>query len=148
MMKMRIAVHLSLAVCAVSAAPSFGAGPTASGADPCALIDKAAMAALFGELKEGPKPDTGLRQERECGYTNMAGSWLKLSVYGKDRWGWEKGMANEPRDIAGLGDEAFVTKRGTDSVVYVRKGESILEVSCSCSREEAEKVARKAAPKI
>ena len=146
-MKMRIAVHLGLAVWAISAGPSFGADP-ASGPDPCALVDKAAMATLFGEIKEGPKPDTGLRQERQCGYTNMAGSWVKLSVYGKDRWDWEKNMANEPRDIAGLGDEAFVTKRGTDSVVYLRKGESILEVSCSCSREDAEKIARKAAPKI
>jgi hypothetical protein len=119
--------------------------------DPCAMIDIGELASGFGEIKEGPVAGTGLRNERQCNYTNTAGSWLKLSLYsGADRWEWERGITNaqNPRDVAGLADEAFAIKRGTDSVVYVRAAESILELSCSCSSEVAESLARKAASKL
>ena len=120
-------------------------------ADPCALVTPPDMAVMFGELKEGPSPSTGLRDERQCNYTNMSGSWIKLSLYsGQERWDWEKGITNaqNPRAVGGLGDEAFAIKRGTDSVVYVRKGQSILELSCSCSSENAEAIARVATTRL
>ena len=106
---------------------------------------------MFGELKDGPLPSTGLRNERQCNFTNMAGSWIKLSVYGgADRWESDKAMTNaqSPRQVGGLGDEAFAIKRGTDSVVYVRKDGTILELSCSCSSENAEAIARVATTKL
>ena len=149
---MKKEIAFGIAVCVVLSAPRQAAAEEPSkGPDPCTLVDKAALAGLFGELKEGPTPGSGLRNERQCDYTNMTGSWIKFSLYsGMDRWEWEKGMANaqNPKDLAGLGDEAFAIKRGSDSVVYVRKGESILELSCSCSRDVAEKIARKAAGKL
>lgn len=119
--------------------------------DPCVLVPRQDMQTMFGELKEGPTPGTGLRNERQCNYTNTAGEWIKLSVYGgTDRWQWEKGITNaqNPRDIGGLGDEAFAIKRGTDAVVYVRKGETILELSCSCPAERAEAISRVATTKL
>ena len=133
---------------AIAAATS---APAVSNADPCALVSAQDMGVMFGELKEGPSPSTGLRNERQCNYTNMAGSWIKLSLYGgAERWEWEKGITNaqNPREVGGLGDEAFAIKRGTDSVVYVRKGDSILELSCSCSSENAEAIARVATTKL
>ena len=53
-------------------------------------MTKAEVAAIFGELKGEPKPDTGLLEEKQCGYENVKGSWLKLSVYPSDRWGMRK----------------------------------------------------------
>ena len=114
-------------------------------ADPCLLVTPQDMGVMFGALKEGPAPSSGLRHERQCNYTNEAGSWIKLSLYeGSERWEWEKGIttSQSPRTLGGLGDEAFAIRRGTDAVVYVRKGESILELSCSCSAETAEAIAR------
>ena len=137
----------------VSAAPVATAAPAASAGsvDPCALVSAQDMGVMFGELKEGPSTSTGLRNERQCNFTNMAGSWIKLSVYsGADRWEWEKGITNalSPRAVGGLGDDAFAVHRGTDAVVYVRKGESILELSCSCPAETAEAIARVATTKL
>ena len=119
--------------------------------DPCSLVAPAAIASSFGELKEGPFASSGLRNERQCNYTNMQGSWLKLSVYGgEDRWEWERNITNaqNPRDLAGLGDEAFAIKRGTDAVVYARKNNDILELSCSCPFEVADRIARAAVPQL
>jgi hypothetical protein len=119
--------------------------------DPCSLVSAQDMGVMFGELKEGPVTSTGLRNERQCNFTNMAGSWIKLSVYsGKERWEWERGITNaqSPRDVGGLGDEAFAIKRGTDAVVYVRKGDRILELSCSCPAETAEAIARVATQRL
>lgn len=106
---------------------------------------------MFGELKEGPSASSGLRNERQCNYTNMAGSWIKLSLYGgQERWDWEKGITNaqNPRTIGGLGDEAFAIQRGTDAVVYVRKAQTILELSCSCPAATAEAIARVTTSKL
>jgi hypothetical protein len=133
------------ATTASTSAPSAAAAAPVTSADPCALVTAQDMGVMFGELKEGPSPSTGLRDERQCNYTNMAGSWIKLSLYGgRERWDWEKGITNaqSPKDVGGLGDEAFAIKRGTDAVVYVRKAESILELSCSCPSEMAEAIAR------
>jgi hypothetical protein len=119
--------------------------------DPCTLVTAQDMGVMFGELKEGPLPSSGLRNERQCNYTNMSGSWIKLSVYGgRERWEWEKGITNaqNPQNVGGLGDEAFAIKRGTDSVVYVRKGEAILELSCSCPASTAEAIARVATTRL
>jgi hypothetical protein len=155
-----IATALALAGCGgrateAAAAPEPAAVTSAaepsSSADPCALVAFRDMGVMFGELKEGPSPSTGLRNERQCNYTNTAGSWMKLSLYGgSERWEWEKGIANaqSPREVGGLGDEAFAIRRGTDAVVYVRKGDSILELSCSCPAETAEAIARVATTKL
>lgn len=139
-------------VAAAASAASTAAVPDASaGIDPCALVSAQDMGVMFGELKEGPLTSSGLRNERQCNFTNMAGSWIKLSVYGgAERWEWEKGITNaqNPRPVGGLGDEAFAILRGTDAVVYVRKGESILELSCSCPAATAEAIARVATQRL
>ena len=136
---------------APAAAASTPARPIAS-VDPCTLVTRDQVTRAFGDIKEGPTAGTGLRGERQCEYTNMEGSWLKFSVYGggTDRWESDRAMANaqSSRALSSLGDEAFAIKRGTDAVVYARKGESILEVSCSCPAETAESMARTAAEKL
>ena len=120
--------------------------------DPCAVVPKAELEPIFGEFKGAPEEKSGLRNERECHYSNMEGQWLTLSVFGggDDRWSLEKAVTNmNPQTpIAGLGDDAFTAKRGTDSLVYIRRGDSIFEVSCSCGADKALAVARKAAARF
>lgn len=130
---------------------AHAASATATATDPCALVSSRDMAVMFGELKEGPLTSSGLRGERQCNFTNIAGSWIKLSLAsGRDRWESEQAMANaqSPRGVGGLGDEAFAIRRGTDSLVFVRKGDSILELSCSCPADTAEAIARVATTKL
>lgn len=154
----RVIVLISLlagAGCGSREAPthaSQAAAVRAGSSDPCALVTAQDMGVMFGELRDGPLPSSGLRDQRQCNYTNTAGSWIKLSVDGGGvgRWEWEKGIANAqgPREVGGLGDEAFALRRGTDAVVFVRKGESILELSCSCAAETAEAIARVATTRL
>src|SRR5258708_3109478 len=103
--------------------------------DACSLIAGGELGAIFGTLKGAGRSDRGLRGEHDCRFTNIEGQWLKFSVYGADRWELEKDIVSElhPATISSLGEEAFRVKQGTtDSVVYVRKGNAILETSCSC----------------
>jgi hypothetical protein len=114
--------------------------------DTCSLITRDALEGILGTLKGDGRNDRGLRGEHDCRFANTEGQWLKLSVYGSDRWELEKGIVSElhPATISSLGEEAFRVKQGTDSVVYVRKGNAILETSCSCGLDKAEQVARRA----
>ena len=136
----------------VAVASAAVSSPDVERVDPCALLTGSEVETLFGPLKEGPVSKTGLRRERECHYTNEGGSWLTVSVYGggDERWDWEKGItnANPQTPISGLGDVAFAARRGTDSLVYVRRGDSILQVSCSCGADGALAIARQAATRF
>jgi hypothetical protein len=114
--------------------------------DPCALVPKAEVEKIIGELKTPPKPDTGPQKEKECNYENVGGTWLKVSIYSSERWGMQKGIVSEmnPTDIVGLGEEAYSVKRGSSMEVYVRKGALILEVSSTVGSEKARKFAEAA----
>jgi hypothetical protein len=116
--------------------------------DPCALIPKADLVKILGEIKEGPKPKEGLMKEKECEWTNMSGSWLSIGVYSAEKWGLKKGSANNPADVTGLGEEAFTDKRGTDAEIFVRKGKWILEIRTSSGSANARKLADLAVPKL
>jgi hypothetical protein len=109
----------------------------------CHLLSRGEVESIFGPLKTDPKSDVGLRGERVCRYQNQKGQWLKVSLYGSDRWELEKGIVTEqhPAPISALGDEAFAVRQGTDNLVYVRKGEGVIEISCSCVREKAQAIA-------
>jgi hypothetical protein len=118
--------------------------------DACSLLSRDEAGQIFGEIKEGPKADTGLQKEKECRYSNMSGAILTISLYGADRWDMQKNLVNDknPQSIAGLGDEAFAVHRGTDSEVYVRKGGAILEVRTSGGMEVARRIAEKAVSRL
>jgi hypothetical protein len=116
--------------------------------NPCTLVPKEELAKIIGEIKDGPTPKEGLMKEKECQWTNMSGSWLSIAVYSADKWGLKKGSANDPKDVTGLGEEAFTDKRGTDAEIYVRKGKWILEVRTSSGSANARKVAESAAAKL
>lgn len=118
--------------------------------DPCALVSKAEVEKIIGELKEAPKADTGLQKEKVCDYTTMTGAWLKVSLYSSERWGMQKGIVSEmnPTPLAALGEEAFTVKRGTTNEVYVRKGKLILEVSSTVGAELTKKFAESAVKQL
>jgi len=119
-------------------------------ADACTLVSRADVETIFGPLKGDPKSGTGLRAEKECRYQNLDGQWLETSVFGVERWDLEKGIVSEmhPAPLPNLGDDAFSVKQATDSVVYVRKGPSILETSCSCGMQKTQAIASKAIGKM
>ena len=116
--------------------------------DPSAMIDKAEIVKIFGEIKEGPKPKEGLMKEKQCEWTNMSGSWLTIGVYSSEQWGLKKGSGNNPADVKGLGEDAFTDKRGTDAEIYVRKGKLMLEVRTSGGSDVARKIAELTVPKL
>jgi len=158
-MRLRLEWLLVLATTLGAAVGGLGAAARPPAAEPsgksgandaCAVLTRSEVEATFGALKGEPLRDTGIRNEKLCTYSNTAGSWLRMSLYGADRWATEKGTTSEgkQKQLSGLGDAAFSIKRGTDSVVYVRKGGGVLELSCSCDLAKAEALARKAAPRI
>ena len=116
--------------------------------DPCALLPKAEIAKIIGELKDEPKSATGLMKEKQCDYTNMEGAWLKVSLSSPENWGMQKGLAPDPIEIKSLGEEAFSTKRGTALEVWVRQGEIMLVVSSTVGLERTRKVAEAAFKKL
>ena len=116
--------------------------------DPCQLIAKADLAAVLGEIKEGPKPKEGLMKEKQCEWTNTAGSWLSIGLLSADQWGMKKMGANNPSNVKDLGEEAYADKRGTDAELYVRKGNVLLEVRTSAGAAAALKAARLALAKL
>ena len=116
--------------------------------NPCTLIPKEELAKIIGEIKEGPTPKEGMMKEKECRWTNTSGSWLSIAVYSADKWGLKKGSGNDPKEVTGLGEEAFTDKRGTDAEIYVRKGKWILEVRTSSGSANARKVAESALAKM
>ena len=139
-----------ITVAAAMAVLVFAGDAIAAENDPCALIGKDEVAKIIGELKEAPKPETGLQKEKECNYTTATGAWLKVSLYPATRWGMQKGIVSEmnPTNLPGLGEEAFAVKRGTTYEIYVRKGELILEVSSTVGAEPTLKVAERAATQL
>ncbi len=116
--------------------------------DPCGLVTKAEVEQVMGTLKEDPKVGTGLNPgEVTCDFTNDKGSWSKIRVYrmSSDSWEFQKNMLpNPPTKLSGIGDEALSTKRGTTTEVYVRKGETVLEVDSSGGIDFAKPIAEKA----
>jgi len=116
--------------------------------DPCTLVEQADVAKILGEIKEGPKAKEGLMKEKGCEWTNMSGSWLSVSVASAEQWGLKKGMANNPAELKGLGEEAFSDKRGTDAEIYARKGKWMIEVRTSAGSDVAKKTADLAIKKL
>jgi len=128
----------SLCACAAIAAPVKVKADT--------LLKTNDVEAVIGKLKGAPKPDTGLMGESICKYENADGQWVNVSVYSSEKWGWKKGETSEmhPTPLAGLGEEAFWVKRGSDVEVYVRKGANLLEVDSSGGIKFAKPIAEKA----
>jgi hypothetical protein len=120
------------------------------GVDPCSLLSRAEVEAVFGELKEAPRGDRGLRNERECRFSNTKGQWIEISLYGTDRWELEKGTVSEqhPATIPNLGDEAFSVRQGTETDVFIRSRGAVLQTSGSCSLETITALAAKAAARL
>jgi hypothetical protein len=118
--------------------------------DPCALLTNAQLESTFGKLKGAPKPDVGVQKERECRYENVDGNFLVLRIYSSERWGMQKGInsENNPTNLPGLGEEAFMVKKGTDKEIYIRKKDWILEIDSSADSEKVKTLAAPAAAKL
>jgi hypothetical protein len=138
-------LFLALITLLFATASCFAADPEMN---PCTLVPKEELAKILGEIKEGPTPKERMMKEQECQWTNMSGAWLSIALYSADKWGLKKGSANDPKDVTGLGEEAFTDKRGTDAEIYVRKGKWILEVRTSSGSANARKVADAAVAKM
>jgi hypothetical protein len=118
--------------------------------DACSLVAAEDVKAILGALREPAKSDTGMQKEKECHYLDGDGQNVTLSVYSATRWGMQKGIVSEmdPHDVPGLGDEAFSVKRGSNTEVYVKKGDLVLEVRGSAGMAVTRAMAEKAAKKL
>ena len=107
-----VTIKTFLVILGCSAVSLFAAEPP----DPCALLTSAQLESIFGKLKSPPKPEVGVQKEKECRYENQDGNFLVLRIYSSERWGMQKGInsENSPTNLPGLGEEAFMVKKGTD----------------------------------
>ena len=135
-----------LVVTCLSATSLLAAEPP----DPCALLTTAQLESTFGKLKGAAKPDVGVQKEKECHYENQDGNFLVLRIYSSERWGMQKGInsENNPTNLPGLGEEAFMVKKGTDKEIYIRKKDWILEIDSSADSEKVKTLAAPAAAKL
>ena len=131
---------------------SFAAGSlrAADEPNPCALVSVAQLEATFGQLKGSAKPDVGLQKEKQCRYENDEGNFLVFRVYPAARWGMQKviNSENNPTALPGVGDEAFIVKKGTDKEIYILKKDWILELDSSVDSEKLKTIASAAAAKL
>ena len=114
--------------------------------DACKLVTRNEADTIMGKLREAPKPVTSLRDEKTCSYLNEDGGGATIRVYGADQFGLQKGIDSEEKMVSlpGLGDEAYYTKKGTDTDLWARKGGAVLNVNGSIGLEKAKAMAMKA----
>jgi hypothetical protein len=119
--------------------------------DACSLVTRDEADAIMGKLREAPKPATTVGKEKACSYgPNTDGANATLRLYGSDQWDLQKGIDSEEKmtDVPGLGDEAYYTKKGTDTDLWVRKGDAVLNVNGSIGIEKARGMAQKALSRL
>jgi hypothetical protein len=118
--------------------------------DACALVTRAEADAIMGKLREAPKPATTLGKEKACGYLNSDGANATVRVYGADQFGLQKGIDSEEKMVSlpGLGDEAYYTKKGSDTDLWARKGGITLNVNGSIGLEKSKSMAQKALSRL
>ena len=118
--------------------------------DACSLVTRSEAEAIMGQLREAQKPATTLRNEKACSYLNSDGANVTIRVYGSDQFGLQKSIDSEEKMVSlpGLGDEAYYTKKGTDTDLWARKGGATLNVNGSIGLEKAKGMAQKALSRL
>ena len=119
--------------------------------DGCSLVTRSEADSIMGKLREAPKPATTLGKEKACSYgPNEDGANATLRLYGASQWELQKGIDSEEKmtDVAGLGDEAYFTKKGSDTDLWARKGNAVLNVNGSIGIEKAKGMAQKALSRL
>jgi len=118
--------------------------------DACSLVTRSEADAIMGKLREAPKPATTLRDEKACSYLNEEGANVTVRVYGSNQFGLQKGIDSEEKmtSLPGLGDEAYYTKKGSDTDLWVRKGGATLNVNGSIGLEKSKGMAQKALSRL
>jgi hypothetical protein len=116
--------------------------------DPASLLTRAEATAILGELKGEPELKDGLRGKK-LNFDTLSGSWLSIEVYSAEaHWEPIKGLANDVEDVAGLGDAAYSSKRGSTRQVFVKKGALMMEVDSSAGLDAAKKAATAATKRL
>jgi hypothetical protein len=119
--------------------------------DACSLVTRDEADAIMGKLREAPKPATTVGKEKACSYgQNTDGANATLRLYGADQWDLQKGIDSEEKmtDVPGLGDEAYYTKKGTTTDLWVHKGGAVLNVNGSIGIDKAKGMAQKALSRL
>ena len=109
--------------------------------DAGALVNKAEVAAILGELKGEPEVKDGLRGKK-CSFETLKGAWVTVEAYpAAPHWESMQNMALDVQPLTGLGESAFSAKRGATRQVYVKKGAWVIEVDSSAGLDVATKLA-------
>jgi hypothetical protein len=118
--------------------------------DACTLVTRSEADSIMGKLREEPKPVTALRDEKTCSYLNMDGASATIRVYGAGQFESQKGIDSEEKmtSLSGLGDEAYYTKKGSDTDLWARKGGVTINVNSSIGLEKSKGMAQKALSRL
>ena len=118
--------------------------------DACTLVTRPEADAIMGKLREAPKPVTSLRDEKTCSYLNEDGASATIRVYGSGQFESQKGIDSEEKmtSLPGLGDEAYYTKKGSDTDLWARKGGITINVNGSIGLEKSKGMAMKALSRL
>ncbi len=135
-----------------SAASSAGATGESKVPDvnACTLVTRNEADTIMGKLREAPKPVTSLRDEKTCSYLNEDGGGATIRVYGAGQFDSQKGIDSEEKMVSlpGLSDEAYYTKKGSDTDLWARKGGATLNVNSSIGLEKSKAMAMKALSRL
>jgi Protein of unknown function (DUF3558) len=109
---------------------SVGSGSSsAKGANPCTLVTPAEVQAIVGTV---PKPvgPTSANRGTSCKWDTGKGSFVLVQVYQGKEFYSPTAQASSPKNLAGIGDQAFEEASGTTTVnVGFLKGTTAVFIS-------------------
>jgi hypothetical protein len=104
---------------------------------------------IVGRLKSGPKPGSSFGSEdKSCEYVfETTLHLLVFRVHPAEKWDMLTGAYQERKQIAGLGEEAFMRRSSTHGTeLWLKKGSGILQLSLksAVAEEKLKAIAKKA----
>jgi hypothetical protein len=104
-------------------------GASSKGTNPCTLITPAEVQAIVGTV---PKPvgPTSANRGTSCKWDTGKGSFVLVQVYQGKEFYAPSAQSNSPKNLAGVGDQAFEDASGTTTVnVGFLKGSTAVFIS-------------------
>ncbi len=105
--------------------------------DPCTLVTRAEAEAVMGLLKKEPNPGGTAADGTSCAYVGTNSLVVTIGVISTNTFELRK-FDSGNTTIAGIGDEAYMTKPNAfgDVYLYARKGEAAVMVNVTVGAED------------
>jgi hypothetical protein len=126
-----------------------GARAAALNVNPCTLVTNAELEQIVGKLKSGPKLGSSFGSEdKACKYVfETTLHMLILRVYPTEKWDMAEEIFQDKKNVAGLGEEAFLHRNLTlGTELWIKEGGVILQLSLksAAAEEKLKPLAKKA----